>query len=371
MLARAQGAVTNGHAVGIMEIAPISLLAKRQEMGNVPVWAIPYLDAPTLFRFRTWISFARSVLQFQAVVREFKPDIVSVNFPMWQSLPVVGAFYFPHRWRLVVTLHGSDIAAVPIQQPKVRSWQRRLLRRADRVIAVSHSLLEQASNLYPFLRDKSEVIPNGLAPEWFESASEQPPKGATRYVLYVGRLDRVKGVDLLLRAWSQLADQMPGELWLAGDGPERKALQDLAVSLKIADRVQFLGRLQREKLRALYRNTEFVVLPSRREGLSWVTLEAGACGAICIATMVGGSVEVIEHEKTGFLVATESPEALARGMLRALRLRPPDLDLMKHAARQRIRNHFSNARMRDRYEHVYCSLAGRSDSEKARDTRQD
>jgi glycosyltransferase involved in cell wall biosynthesis len=276
----------------------------------------------------------------------------------------MGAFYFPHRWRLIVTLHGSDIAAVPVEQPKVKSWQRRLLRRADCVTAVSQPLLDQVLDLHPFLRDRSEVIPNGLTPEWFESAPEQPVKEAKRYVLYVGRFDRVKGVDLLLRAWSQLADQAPGELWLAGDGPEWKALQDLTVSLKIAETVRFLGRVQREKLRALYRNSEFVVLPSRREGLSWVTLEAGACGAICVATRVGGSGEVIEHEKTGYLVDAESPDALACGMRCALELRGPALERMKHAARQKIRNQFSVARMWDRYEQVYCSLAGPSHSQK-------
>lgn len=57
---------------------------------------------------------------FRAIVRDFKPDIVAANFPMWQSLPVEGAFYFPHRWRLIVTLHGSDIAGVPVEQPKLQ-----------------------------------------------------------------------------------------------------------------------------------------------------------------------------------------------------------------------------------------------------------
>lgn len=360
VLARARAAARTGHAAGIIEIAPVSSFGKRRGPEGLPVWVLPYLDDPNPLRPRTWVSFARSVTQFQSIVRDFRPDIVLVNFPMWQSLPVVGAHCFPHRWRLIVTLHGSDIAGITVEQPKLKRWQQRLFRRADRVIAVSEALLEEAISLYPCLREKGEVIQNGLPSEWFEDTPKSHPLDPTRYVLYVGRLHAVKGVDLLLRAWSLLANQRPGELWLAGDGPALESLRKIANSLRIEDTVRFLGRLEREKLPAIYRNAEFVVLPSHREGMSLVTLEAGACRAICIATAVGGSVEVIENEVTGFLVEPESPEALARAMLRVILLGAERRERMKDAARERIRRYFSSIKMNDHYEQLYRSMAANS-----------
>lgn len=103
-----------------------------------------------------------------------------------------------------------------------------------------------------------------------------------------------------------------------------------------------------------------MVMPSRHEGLPRVALEAGACGAVCVGTRVGGIPEVICEGITGFLAAPESPVALADALERALRLAPEVQRRMGAAARSRILPRFTQARCVAAYEELFHSLLGRA-----------
>jgi glycosyltransferase involved in cell wall biosynthesis len=300
------------------------------------------------------------VQQFLRVIHEFKPDIVSVHFPVWQTIPLLALQAIPRRWRLVVTVHGNDIRSWPFIQPRLPPLQRLLFKQADAVTAVSQSLLQNAVELYPFLRDKARVIHNGISPWWFDSGVKELAGSGPQYVLFVGRFHTVKGVDLLLRAWAIVRRRISGiTLWLVGDGPELKNLIALTYELRVNEFVRFVGRKPRQDLRPLYRNAELVAIPSRNEGLPLVALEAGACGSICLGTRVGGLAEVIEDNVTGFLVEPESPEALADALLSALGQPQEMKQRMSVAAKQRIQRHFSQERIIGSYVHLFQSLSKR------------
>ncbi len=322
---------------------------------GTPVWGVAAPSSPTPRRPRSWASFVRSALQLQKILNDFRPDIVHVHYPIAQCYPVVGVSALPHSWKLIVTVHNSDIRVSPFEAPAIRVWQHRLFGRADALTAVSQSLLDDASELYDNFRPKARVIHNGVGPQWFQLPLQ--PDGKADYVLFVGRLHPVKGVDILLAAWKAISFQFPKtELWIAGDGSERQNLEVLASSLDISSDVRFLGPKTADELPRLYRDARTVVLPSRREGLPISLLEAGACGAICIGTRTPGIPEIIEDGVTGYLVQTESPEELARALARSLQLSSEESSQMRHAARARIARDFSEGQMIKNYMGLYKAM---------------
>jgi glycosyltransferase involved in cell wall biosynthesis len=344
-----------GHPSGIIELTR-EPKSRQETSDGTPVWGVTPPSYPKVSHPRSWASFARSVSQFRKITREFQPDIVHVHFPAGQSLPVVGALALPHEWRCVVTLHGSDIRVSPKQDPEIRPWQARLFAKADAVTAVSAALLDDATQIYPVIRSKGRVIPNGVLPRWFAV----PPARRvvdTRFVLFVGRLHSVKGVDTLLKSWPHVNQRFSDtELWLVGDGPELASLQKQAAELGIESRVRFCGQLDQSELPILYRNAAAVVLPSRHEGMPLILLEAGAIGGIRIAANLPGIPEVMVDGENGFLVRPESSEDLSRAILSALELPEAADQSMRTAAQSFIRERFSEEIVVSNYLNLFESL---------------
>ena len=343
-----------GHEAGIIEIGK-SLQPKSFRVDGTPVWRVIAPSQPTIRRPRSWASFIRTTAQFMSVVHQFQPDVVNVHFPLSQCLPIVGAHWLPHRWRLVVTLHNSDIRVAPFKDPAIVPWQDRIFDRAEAVTAVNRALLEDAIALYPAIRPIGKVITNGVGEQWFRPlAGSSNGKG---YVFFAGRLAHVKGVDLLLKAWSRIRPSFPQtDLLLAGDGEDRESLKTMARELGIEDSVQFLGRRDHHELAGFYQHAQAVVLPSRREGLPLSLLEAGAAGAICIGSRTPGIPEIIQDGTTGLLTDTESVEDLSAGITKALSLSPTEQQRMKQAAQDAVRNRFSEQGMVGNYLKLFQSV---------------
>jgi len=358
-----------GCPAGIVEIAP-AWKQKRLLTNGVPVWGVTAPSYTTIHRPRSWASFLRATFQFQRIVSEFDPDVVHVHYPLTQSLPVIGARWIPHDWRLVVTVHNSDIRHAPFAEPRIRPWQARLFDRADAVTAVSQSLLADTTALYPCVEEKGRVIHNGICSTWFES-HEPARVSEKRYVLFVGRLHAMKGVDILLHAWKQIGARFSGtELWLVGDGPDRENLEASAKKLGISSQVKFVGPMSHDDLPRLYQGAEAVVLPSRREGLPLSLLEAGACGGLCIATRIPGITEIIEDGVTGFLSGPESPDALSAAICRALQAPPETSRRMREGLQNTIRQRFSEETVVASYLELFQGLTTKDGWKERSDGRQ-
>jgi glycosyltransferase involved in cell wall biosynthesis len=126
-------------------------------------------------------------------------------------------------------------------------------------------------------------------------------------LLSVGNLAPVKGHDLTITALSML----PGvRLLIAGSGPERARLEDLAKKLNVAERVTFLGSVAQAELKTYYSAADAMVLSSSREGWANVLLESMACGTPVIATEVWGTPEVVAAPEAGVLMKERSAQGL-------------------------------------------------------------
>jgi glycosyltransferase involved in cell wall biosynthesis len=235
---------------------------------------------------------------------------------------------------------------------------RLLARGVDRYLAVSHAIAAALVAEYRWPAAKIEVVHNAVALERFSApapAGLRAELGAGEgvpLVLTPARLDPQKGHADLLAA----AVQVPGALFaLAGDGPQRASLEALAARLGIADRVRFLGT--RDDIPDLLAACDVFALPSLYEGSSLAVLEAMAARRAVIASAIGGTDELIEDGRDGFLVPPGDPEALAAALARLLN----DAELRARLAanaRERVEREFSRERMAARVGAAYEELLG-------------
>jgi glycosyltransferase involved in cell wall biosynthesis len=165
-------------------------------------------------------------------------------------------------------------------------------------------------------RGRLAIIHPGVDAEISKESPGDVRDEAHPRVLFVGRLVRRKGADLLVSAFSQLKSELPAiQLDIVGDGPEMKSLKALAEELGLGDSVTFHGALYGHELWRRYAEASILVLPSRQsnddaEGFGTVFLEAGAFGIPSIGTQTGGIPEAIVDGCTGRLVADEDVEGL-------------------------------------------------------------
>ena len=162
-----------------------------------------------------------------------------------------------------------------------------------------------------------------------------------------------KGIDVLLQALRRLDDRF--RLAVAGDGPERAALEAEAARLALSGRVSWLGRW--DAVGDLLSAADISVLPSRAEGLGIAALEAMAAGLPIVASRVGGLAEAVVDGQTGVLVAPGEPDALAAALTR-VGLDPDLAARLGAAGRARIEAEFLPARMVEGYDRLYRELIG-------------
>lgn len=162
-------------------------------------------------------------------------------------------------------------------------------------------------------RGSIEVIYPGIDTTHF--TPEPGCRSETPVLAYLGRLKKYKGVDLILRAFARLAHPT-ARLEIAGTGDGRPALERLAASLDLGERVRFLGFVSEEEKLALLRRAWALCFTSPKEGWGITNLEAAACATPVIASRSPGLRESVRHEETGYLVAHGDVAELAAAMQR-------------------------------------------------------
>jgi glycosyltransferase involved in cell wall biosynthesis len=225
------------------------------------------------------------------------------------------------RIPIVLTSHGSDVHAGwhRLAEPLLYHRHVAALRGADALIAISRFTRERYERLCPDAQGIVD-IPNGVDCEAFAAFASRPadlPATVAEggYAMFLGRLDRQKGADVLLHAASMLPAEHRIRLVIAGDGRERPSLERLAKQLKLEERVVFLGKVCGTKKAYLLQNARCLVVPSREwEAFGMVVLESYAAGRPVIATELAGLSDLVEPGRTGWLVPPDSPADLAAAL---------------------------------------------------------
>ncbi len=320
----------------------ISLGSRGALAGDIEAlsWPVTALEAPSGLRPSLIVKLAR-------FFRRRRPEVVHTHDH--RALFYAGPAAWVARVPLVInTRHGRNCHFTSRQI----AAGRQLARLVDRYVCVSDDVKAQciAEGIAP---SRLMTILNGIDVERF--AFSGPCRGGP--IVAVARLSPEKDLANLVRSVALAAKRAPElRVEVAGGGPCLADLKQLAASLGVGDRINFLGEVR--DVPALLARATIFVLPSRSEGIPLTALEAMACGLPVVATRVGGLPEVVEDEVTGLLVPPADPAALA-GAITELQDNPERSDRMGRAGRQRALERFDVRRMVAQYEALYRAGAGR------------
>lgn len=310
---RARGSDT----VVITNRFPRSLPAS-EEVESIPVYRERFrFPEPKPRHLAGWVvGTAATRRQVNAILSRHHSQLVHVQC-------VSSNGYYAHRAArraglpLVVSLQGEltmDASQIYQRSSTMRRTWRRLLSAADVVTGCSQQVVDEAIAAYGSeLASKARVIRNGTDIARVRAA--EPERRQRAYVLGIGRFVPQKGFDVLIDAFGRAADARPDvELVIAGDGPERAALEARAAASPVADRIVFVGGVPAERAFSLFRGALGFVLSSRHEPQGIVVVEAMAAGTPVIATRVGGVPETVRDGENGLLVDGDDVSSMAKGL---------------------------------------------------------
>jgi D-inositol-3-phosphate glycosyltransferase len=271
---------------------------------------------------------------------------------------------------LVTTFHTLDrvkaefgLADGVALRPRVEA---EVVRCADLVVASTADEHDQLVRYYGADPERIEVIAPGVDHHVFQPGDRVAARrhlgiGCNPVVLFVGRIQPLKGVDVAVRALAGLRDTS-AELVIVGgpSGPdgarEERTLHSLVEELGIAHRVRFVAPQPHDELVSWYRAADVCVVPSHTESFGLVALEAAASGTPVVAANVGGLRSLVAHGETGYLVDSRDPADYTEAIERVLALDDPSPMRERAAARSarfgwgiaaaRLRRHYDDLAMR-------------------------
>ena len=301
---------------------------------------------------------AVALFRLAGLMRRFRPHVV-------------------HTWMFTSNAYGraaAVLAGAPVRvttELSVDEWKwgpyravdRLLLPFTDAVIANAEAVKRFYVNREHVPQEKIVLIRNGIDLSFFRPRPRREARERldipqeAKVIGGAGRLDPQKGFPFLLEAMPEVLRRHPEAMAvIAGEGEERRALEELAARLGLAGRVRLLGRT--EDMPGFMSALDVFALPSLWEGLPHVVMEAMACGCPVVAARVGGVGELIAEGVTGTTVEPRSPSALAGGIMRLLDA-PRARDEMGRKAREAAQRDFDFMRMVRQTEELYLRLIER------------
>jgi len=265
------------------------------------------------------------------------------------------------RLPYVTTLHGTDITLVG-SDPSYLPITRFSIDQSDGVTAISDYLKRRTLEVFA-VQTPIQVIPNFVncdlyhrTPELLEHRS-QYASADEKILVHLSNFRPVKRLGDVIEIFDRVQQKIPSRLLLIGDGPERSSAEWLAVKKGIHNKVEFLGKQDRinEKLAV----ADVMLLPSELESFGLAALEAMACEVVPIATKEGGLPEVVDHGKTGFLVAVGDVETMANYAIEILS-DENKLREMGERARASAQARFCASKIIPMYERFYREVLDRS-----------
>jgi len=257
------------------------------------------------------------------LIHRLKPHVILSGMAHLNFLVLLLRPFFDRRTAVLVRQNGTASAALAFGDLPfyTRSAYRLLYPRADCVICQSQAMADDLAQLTGMARDRLAVLPNPIdigAIRRSIAASSAISPGAGLHLLAVGRLAKVKGFDLQIRALRRVRESVPrAELTIAGTGPEEAVLKALAADLGLDQAVRFVGHVEQPS--ALFAGATLFVLSSLHEGLPNALLEAAAGGLPLVATPAsGGVVNLLQGQPGAWLAPGFSSDALAASILTAL-----------------------------------------------------
>ena len=372
--------------------------------GSIHIHRIKPVRFPTpilnhfFFRSLEIIKFNIAIiLKIKKLLNSEKFDIIEA--PEWRSEAFLLSFIKPKGVSLVIKCHSPSILLNEIYNPpcppfktspsppskggekgevkggtggidsRFVDWmERTAVRNADLVVSPSKNLADIVSEKMGIKRENIRIIPNPLDTETFSPKSPLPPfnkgrGGGITKVLFIGRLDRLKGAHIFVESIPIILKDIPDAIFIligrdTNTGPNNSSMKTYLENLipnNIKDRVSFFGNAERDLLIDYYRGSDVCVVPSFYENFPNTVLEAMSCGKAVVASNTGGIPEVIEDGISGLLIKTGDIDDLAEKIIRLLKDR--DIrEVLGANARKRIESLYSKEVVVKKVEEVYAEI---------------
>jgi len=273
-----------------------------------------------VFRFKTCRPYLPYLKTYGAIPKLTKKliktdcDIIHAHSYMVMFSDINTLIKYVKKKPVVLTIHGYRDSQ---QDYYINFYNYSIgkitLNSVDKIIVLSNNAKKFFSKLVN--EDKITVIPNGICCSEYKNNINKKNK----IILFVGNLNKNKGVQYMLTALPEIIKQCPDAMFIiVGDGYYKKYLQILSKKLNISEHVIFKGFLFGQDLIDIYSIADVFVLPSSVEGLPTVILEAMASGLPVVATDVGDVSTVVKNNMTGFLINQRDTKTLSNAVLRIL-----------------------------------------------------
>lgn len=288
------------------------------------------VDGITIWRPTFWPVYPFHVHLHSLFVNDLVQKLIADLDLLHLHTPLVK--WLDTRLPVLVTVHTpmkTATSAAPLnnllgwlirlQAPVSYSLEQQLFHRADKLIAVAHSVAQELQ-LYDIDPQRVGVLGNGVDIGVFSPGKREPDR-SDPYFLTVGRLAPPKGLEDLVQCAEAVVRQFPHHRFLiAGAGPLEEQLRADIARREMEGKVVLVGHItDRGQLVDLYRGATAYIHPAHYEGLPTVLLEAMACGRPVVTTAVSGALDVVQHGRNGLLIPPRAPEQMAAAIIRLLR----------------------------------------------------
>lgn len=291
---------------------------------------------------------------------ESQIDIVHIHTPLSPviktALPVITTVHTPmltsYRLAKMRSMHGifSKISARMVSYPQ----ELKLIQKSDIVTTLTNSIANELKEYY--LNGKEVIVMGNGVNEDVCTPNQKYVEKDRKYILYVGRIHREKGLFDLLECAKYICKTRSDVFFnIVGVGCDQKKLMRKVKKFQLEDRFIFLGQIKKDILIKLYQNATLFILPSYHEGLPTVLLEAMSCGLPIIATDVRGNRDLISDRENGILVPPRAPKKMAEAICILLK----DEALMKNLsknARKTVEENYTWDTISNKFLKYYKSL---------------
>lgn len=325
---------------------------------KLSILKIPVIKINTLQRDVFWLKEILTLARLIKIFSTEKPDCVHLNSSKAGGIGALAAriALVP---KIIFTAHGlpfnEDRSKLQLMLLWFFTWLTFLM--CDKIISISNNDLRQIVKM-PFCARKTILIPNGINPKkiFFEKREKAlailgvKTKPGRQIVGVIAELTKNKGIEYLLEAAKNIEPKKEIQIVIIGAGEDKNKLKNLVAKKQPGVMIDFIGFVPKAYL--YLKAFDIFVLPSVKEGLPYVLLEAGLAARPVVATAVGGVPEIILEEKTGLLTPPKNPALIAAAISRLL----TDPNLAKRlgsALREHILNNYSIEKMIKKTEALY------------------
>jgi glycosyltransferase involved in cell wall biosynthesis len=329
-----------------------------REVEGIPVWDLPAPLPSSSPHGLVGLALRgpAAVARWREALRAHRPDVIHVHC-FGPNGTYVRRLARAAGVPWILTAHGETLADdenVFVSSRFAGHSLRRGLAEASAVTACSQAALDDLVARFGLGPGDGSVVVNGI--DLDEERGELPAGVGGRYIAAIGRVQRLKGFDLLIEAFARAGLPEDVGLVIGGAGPELDALRAQADELGVGGRVQLLGWLDRAAVGAVRAGALVGVVPSRTEPFGIAALEVWRAGSALVATTRGGPPEFVNDNEDGLLVDPLDTGALANA-LTALIAEPERARALAEAGRRRVRS-FTWDRVADDYERLYSRVVG-------------